>query len=430
MTALATPPAATHRTRRWILGAALVIIGGVEIYLFAPYAGRAIDRLVSANVGWIVVAVVAEAGSMGAFARVQRRMLTAGGTRVSMPRMVALTYAANAVSVTLPAGMALSAGYAFTRLRAWGASAAGAGFALAASGLLSTVSFALIATAVAVFVGSGASTWWVLVAVALAVALIIAIARHRPRMTLVTGLAARILMRINRLLHRPRTAGVAAVRRFAADITSIRPRTRDWVIALALAVVNWIADVVCLVASCEAVGLHIPTAALVLSAYLAGIGAGTVSVLPAGLGVTDAAMIVVLAQGAGAGTATAGVLVYRIISFALVVTAGWLIWIGWYARRRKAAPAQLATPEPVAIAVGGPPRSGDAAVDVHDLTIDPTHGAGERGHDLGDVGGLTEPLERRGRRQSVDDLLRLAVEEQRRGGRSGRDRVDRDVAAM
>jgi putative heme transporter len=345
MTALATSPGPARRARRWLLGAALISVGGLEAYLFAPYAGRAFDRLIAANVGWILIAIVAEACSMAAFARVQRRMLTAGGTRVSMPRMVALTYAANAVSVTLPAGLALSAGYAFSRLRSWGATAAGAGFALAASGLLSTVSFALIAVVVAVFIGGGASTWWLLVAVAVAVALTVVTARHRPRMSVVTGLAAQILMRVNRLLHRPRTAGVVAVRRFAADITAIRPRTRDWVVALTLAVVNWIADVVCLYASCEAVGLHIPTAALALSAYLAGIGAGTISILPAGLGVTDAAMIVVLAGSGGAGIATAGVLVYRVISFALVVAAGWLIWIGWYARRRKIAPADLVSAE-------------------------------------------------------------------------------------
>lgn len=81
---------------------------------------------------------------MGSFTRVQRRILATGGIRVSMRRMVSLTYAANALSETLPAGVALSSAYTFQRMRVWGASAPLAGFTLLATGVLSTVSGVLV----------------------------------------------------------------------------------------------------------------------------------------------------------------------------------------------------------------------------------------------------------------------------------------------
>src|SRR5690242_2758067 len=90
--------------RRFLAFIVLVTTLVIEVVLISPYVGRMTTALGSPDLPWLLVAVVAEFVSMGAFARVQRRMLRAGGTQVPMRRMVALTYAANAVSVTLPAG--------------------------------------------------------------------------------------------------------------------------------------------------------------------------------------------------------------------------------------------------------------------------------------------------------------------------------------
>ena len=62
-----------------------------------------------------------------------------------------------------------------------------------------------------------------------------------------------------------------------------------------------------------------------------------------------------------------------------------------------------------------------AAVGVEDLAVDPAGRAGQEGDDLGDVVGLAQALQRRLGGDPVDQLLRLAVEEQRRS-RSGRGR--------
>ena len=58
---------------------------------------------------WLVAAMVAEAGSMAAFARAQRRLLRAAGTRLPIGPVMAVTYAGNALSTSLPvAGPGLS----------------------------------------------------------------------------------------------------------------------------------------------------------------------------------------------------------------------------------------------------------------------------------------------------------------------------------
>jgi uncharacterized protein (TIRG00374 family) len=327
-----------HAKRKVIIFLAVLAVLVVEMVLVAPYFDRAISAVDRPNVSWLSIAVVAELMSMSAFARVQRRMLSAGGTRVPMCRITALTYAANAVSVCLPGGTALSAGYAYRRLRSWGATVPAAGFTLVASGVLSTTSFASLALVCAVLVG-GAALSSLLVVAGLCVAIVLALL-VRPRLE--PGLPVRVVGRglklVNRITHRAPETGFAGLRRIVGEISEVKPRYRDWLAGFGFAGMNWVADLACLVASCQAVGGSGSSLVFVMAAYVAGMGTATISPLPGGLGVADAAMIVVLTRG-GASTvsATAAVLLYRLVSVALVCALGWLIWATtWLADRRGA----------------------------------------------------------------------------------------------
>jgi hypothetical protein len=146
------------------------------------------------------------------------------------------------------------------------------------------------------------------------------------------------LRRANRILRRAPDAGIAGLRRIVTEVSAIKPRPRDWLVGVGLAEVNWLADLACLVACCGAVGAHQSSLLLVALAYVAGKTATSLTFLPGGLGVTDAAMIFTLTQGGvSTGSAAAAVLLYRLISFALVVALGWLIWaIAWIADQHRA----------------------------------------------------------------------------------------------
>ena len=326
---------------------ALVILGAllvVEAAFAAPYIARAMAVLDAPDLRYVLLAVLAEVVSMGSFARVQRRMLFAGGARVPMRRMIGLTYAANAVSVSLPGGTALASGYTFKRLRSWGATVPAAGFTLLASGILSALSFALLAVASALLAGGSALSSVAVIAAAAAAGIVVIFVRRHHGTDVIARLAARALRRANRIMRRAPETGLAGLRTAMSELAEIRPRSRDWLAGLGFAELNWVADLACLVACCYAVNAHRSSVLLLTVAYLAGMGASSLSLLPGGLGVVDAAMIFTLTQG-GVSTvsATAAVLLYRLISFALVVALGWLVWgaTGLAERRAKRREADL-----------------------------------------------------------------------------------------
>ncbi|HEV7204607.1 MAG TPA: YbhN family protein [Jatrophihabitans sp.] len=319
--------AGSGRRFSWKAAAIGLLAAGllVELDLVVPYLGRALSTLDDPDLRWVLLAVAAEVVSMGAFARARRRMLAAGGTRVSARRMVGLTYAANAVNASLPGGAALAVGLVFRRLRSWGATVPAAGFTILASGVLSSVSFALLAIVAAVVAGDGGTGSVLVIAVVVAAVLAALVGRRFLRPGLGLQVVSAGLVRANRVLRRPADAGLAQLRRLIVDVTAIRPRNRDWLAGLAFAGLNWLADLVCLVASCRAVDARGVTLVVVLVAYIAGMSAAGLSLLPGGLGVVDAAMIFALTQGGiGVVPATAAVLLYRAVSLVLVVAVGWV----------------------------------------------------------------------------------------------------------
>ncbi|MGH3376814.1 MAG: lysylphosphatidylglycerol synthase domain-containing protein, partial [Actinoallomurus sp.] len=124
-----TGPAPADRTRRgrrlrWAarvaaLGALLACVVVLRDRLPDPDALWQVT--IHAGPGWLACAVVAQLASMSMFARVQRRLLRAGGVRMSLPRAIRMTYAGNALSTTLPAGPAISVAFNFRQYRRAGA---------------------------------------------------------------------------------------------------------------------------------------------------------------------------------------------------------------------------------------------------------------------------------------------------------------------
>ncbi|MDQ1448620.1 MAG: putative heme transporter, partial [Actinomycetota bacterium] len=94
---------------------------------------------------WLPLAVGAEAASMAAFARTQRRLIRAGGTNLHLGSVMAITYAGNAISVSLPlAGPETATGFIYRSYSRLGIDPAVAGWALAVSGGFSSLAFALV----------------------------------------------------------------------------------------------------------------------------------------------------------------------------------------------------------------------------------------------------------------------------------------------
>jgi pimeloyl-ACP methyl ester carboxylesterase len=292
---------------------------------------------------WIPAAVLLESASMAAFAIMLRRLLAAGGASVGVRPMLATAYAANAVSVSVPlAGPGLATAFTFRRFTRQGADVPLAGWSLLAGGVVSSAAAALVV------VGGGLASGNILVtAVAvpggvLAVAVLVAAgaAARRPRLRgALERPAAWTLQQGSRLLRRPATEPRQTIRTWAERLGSLQLSPSGWLTVTGLALVNWLADAAVLAVSIRATGAAVPWHDLLL-VYGVGITAQSLNITPGGLGVAEGSLsLALVATGLGTSQALAAVLLYRLASFWLVASAGWLV-LCWL-RRPTAGPTPL-----------------------------------------------------------------------------------------
>jgi 3-oxoadipate enol-lactonase len=288
---------------------------------------------------WIPAAIVLESASMAAFAIMLRLLLAVGGASVGVRPMLATAYAANAVSVSVPlAGPGLATAFTFRRFTRQGADAPLAGWSLLAGGVVSTAAAALV------LAGGGLASGNVLVAAAavpsgvLAVAVLLMVAAATRRTRLRGALerpAAWMLRHWSRLLGRPAGDPRQAIRAWAGRLGSFQLPPSGWVTVTGLALANWLADAAVLAVSIHAAGAAVPWQDLLL-VYGSGIAAQSLNITPGGLGVTEAALsLTLVATGLHASQALAAVLLYRLTSFWLVASAGWLVLL-WLRHRQRA----------------------------------------------------------------------------------------------
>jgi putative heme transporter len=140
--------------KRWILIAA-ALVALVVFHKYRSLLFTSIGELGHLQWGAVAAGVACEIGSMTSYARMQRRILRSGGLRLTVESMVAITYAGNAIAVTLPlAGSGLGTVFVHRQFSTRGADASVATWALVLSGIFSTVAFALVISVGAVVSGN------------------------------------------------------------------------------------------------------------------------------------------------------------------------------------------------------------------------------------------------------------------------------------
>ncbi|GAA4402413.1 lysylphosphatidylglycerol synthase transmembrane domain-containing protein [Tsukamurella soli] len=316
----------------------LFVLFAVELTLGWNSLAEAFERLRTPQPGWLVCAMLAELAAMTSYARLQRRLLWSAGLRVPLYKHVALAYAAHSLSATLPGGPAFSTHFNFRQMRRFGASAAVASWCIALSAILSSAALAVI-TAAGTLAVHGRPHWTTLAGLAAAgLALTVGVrwvGRHPAALTSVTRGA---VARVNRALRRPATRGLDQVEAFLDQLHAARLTPGHAAMAGLYAVFNWLFDAACLWLCFHAVGHESIGGAQVLLAYCAGMAAGTLTVIPGGIGIIDSALILGLVAGsAPTATAVATVVLYRILSFGVIVGMG---WISWLAIRRRYPPVE------------------------------------------------------------------------------------------
>jgi hypothetical protein len=275
---------------------------------------------------WIPPALLVELASYVCFAGLQYEFLRCGGLLPPEGALLKMTFASQAITNSLPGGTAFSAVYGFRWFRRFGANDTLAAWSLAGTVVASVVSLALVATAgLALATGEGASLDLIPVIVGVFV-ITLAIGAlfvyERPLALVVTwGIRGS-----RKVVGRPRGDLAAEIHRIVALVTAVHLGSRQIIRIMLWGVANWLFDCACFAMMFLAVNAAIPWKGLLL-AYGAGQLAATLPFTPGGLGVVEGSITIALTEFGGAHNSTLdAVLMYRVISFWLVLLVGWALW--------------------------------------------------------------------------------------------------------
>jgi putative heme transporter len=340
------PRAAGRPLRRGWLGVAQLVAcvaiavgAGVAIYAERATISEGATALRHAEVGWLLAGFGAEFISMIALVQLQRGLLRGVGARPTLRSVLATAYSSNAIAITVPIiGSGIATAYAFRELRRAGSAPELVSMALTVAGIFSSVAFAIVAAAGALITGNPAAAAAGLAASvtlsAAVAAVIVALRFPRARDWLVGRLAA-VLRLSKRVIRRPRGEPGPLITGVLERMAGLRLGYVTAGRAFGWALVNWIADVACLVCAIAAVREPVPWAA-VLIVWSAGAGAASFSPVPGGIGIVDIVLIAALATaGLHDAKAVAAVLLYRVISLKFLTSAGWLGYHAAAGRRAR-----------------------------------------------------------------------------------------------
>jgi uncharacterized protein (TIRG00374 family) len=277
---------------------------------------------------WVALALVAEAVSYLCYASLQRRLLLAGHVRVPIVPLTGISVAGSAIQNSLPGGVVFYAAYLFRQYRRFGADDVLSGWTLIAVNAVSFICLSLLATVgLALALGAGSSLDLVEVILGIVAVAGLLVIAWVERARLLPHLAR--LVRLSQRLTRhpdPRQAPDEIIAGWLKRMGSVSPGRTDWAWAAVMGMGNWVTDCACLTLSFMAVGAGVPWRGLLL-AYGAGQLAAILPITPGGLGVVEGSLTVALvAFGGGQESTVAAVLLYRLISFWLVLPIGWTSW--------------------------------------------------------------------------------------------------------
>ena len=325
--------AAEPRKRRWPRVAVVVLSVAVivaVIVLDRSTLAQSLSALGGLNLLWFALAICCELVSLSAFGLSRRRLLRADGHQATFGSVMAITYAGNALSMSIPfAGAELAAVFSYRQFRRRGLDAALTGWALGLSAIASSSALALILIAGALAAGKPLATalgflGGVLFALP-AITVILALRYPRARVLANRALAWAVRL-AGRLLRKP-VLDQVALDEFLERFASIRLDRLSYAEVGGLAIANWLFDCACLACAIRAVGQPVPWQGL-LVAYGAGAIAGSTGVTPGGFLVVEATLTAALVGiGMNGGAALGAVLAYRLVNFWMILLSGWITMI-------------------------------------------------------------------------------------------------------
>jgi len=282
------------------------------------------------DLGWFALAIVCECLSLTAFGLSRRRLLRADGHAATFGSVMAITYAGNAVSMSIPfAGAQLAAVFSYQQFRRRGLGPALTGWALGVSAIASSSALALVLVVGALAGGAPLATaaGFLGAAVFALPAITVILALRYPRARVAANRVLSWAVRVIRRVFRKPGIDPASLEELLQRLATIRLGWLSYAEVFGLAVANWLFDCACLACAIRATGQPVPWHGLLL-AYGAGAVAGSTGVTPGGFLIVEAALTAALtAAGMSAGPALGAVLAYRLVNFWMILLGGGVAFI-------------------------------------------------------------------------------------------------------
>jgi len=314
--------------RRWVRVVIAVLAVAVLITVIVvdrQTLAESLSAIGGLDLRWFALAIVCELLSLTAFGLSRRRLLRADGHKAAFGSVMAITYAGNAVSMSIPfAGAQLAAVFSYQQFRRRGLDPALTGWALGVSAIASSSALALVLVVGALAGGAPLATaaGFLGAAVFALPAITVILALRYPRARVVANRLLSWAVHLIRRIFRKPGIDPAALDELLQRLATIRLGWLSYAEVFGLAVANWLFDCACLACAIRATGQPVPWHGLLL-AYGAGAVAGSTGVTPGGFLIVEAALTAALtAAGMNAGPALGAVLAYRLVNFWMILLGG------------------------------------------------------------------------------------------------------------
>jgi uncharacterized membrane protein YbhN (UPF0104 family) len=261
--------------RRWVRTVIVVLAIAVlttVIVVDRHTLGQSLSAIGGLDLRWFALAIGCECLSLTAFGLSRRRLLRADGHEATFGSVMAITYAGNAVSMSIPfAGAQLAAVFSYQQFRRRGLDPALTGWALGVSAIASSSALALVLVVGALAGGAPLATaaGFLGAAVFALPAITVILALRYPRARVAANSLLSWAVRVIRRVFRKPGIDPAALDELLGRLATIRLGWLSYAEVFGLAVANWLFDCACLACAIRATGQPVPWHGLLL-AYGAG----------------------------------------------------------------------------------------------------------------------------------------------------------------
>lgn len=321
----------------WVLTTAGI---GIAVWRLAPTLAAVGDlgaRLTGLRWTWLAVAVPAAVASLVVYGELHRHLLLAGGAKLKFGTVQAVNFIGNAIAQTVPsAGATAGIAYSVAAFRMRGVDTGLSLWASLLAALISGVALVVLGPLVAAFDGLLPRTAAAALSGALAVLSVTAwlLVRRRRSLHGIAHLTTAIARHIPVLKNAKWVSGGPGRADAVSDrIALLRPGFGQWAWFFGIALLSWALDYVALAACVAAAANTVPWAALA-AGYLAVQGSIGLQLTPAGAGPAEAGLLAALVAGGLLDTTAAvAVVLFRAITWPMLTSAGWVVFLVTSRRR-------------------------------------------------------------------------------------------------